>query len=230
MTSTMVQYTAEQEAFLDTASKYLNLYLGEADWRQHIADLTAKTSKYKPSEATEIVKKAIACAVMLPTYDKSSRTDPPQNLLYWVGGYTQFNERDWVKELRERIDQDAKIEGWRNQALSLGIIHPIEYSPVTRQAFNWLFDAAEKAGAVTPDNKADITKRFQNLILAYGGNVICYVFQKEAHKLKKILNWRTGYFFEHVIFEVFNVEQVLKIKKAELAKTNPKLVKRIRQD
>lgn len=223
MTQTMVK---EADGFTDTACRYLSLYLGEADWKTQIERLSR--SKYVHSQ--EDTKKIIAAAVMLPTFDKYSITDPPENLLHWVGGYGQFKERDWLQLFKDQMKKDAEIEVTRNESLSLGIIYPIDYSPVTRQAFNLLYGKAKDAGVINEQSKADITKRFQNLVLAYGGNVICFVFQKHDHKVKKVLNWRTGYFFEQIIFDVFSKEQVLKIKKAELAKTNPKLVKKIRND
>jgi hypothetical protein len=40
------------------------------------------------------------------------------------------------------------------------------------------------------------------------------------------LNYRTGYFVERVLLDVYDVEQIVKIKTVELGKTNPQLVKR----
>jgi hypothetical protein len=214
------------------AEKYLNLYVGDVDWAHHIAQVWGRLSKkHQPAEAGAIMKKTLACTILLPLYDRTKIPELPENLLYWVPSYTQFNERDWFALLKETMTHDLEIDNWRNQALSLGIIYPLDYSPVTRQAFKRLYDKAQEAGVINEANKADIVRRFQNLVIAYGGNVICSLFtDKHNYRLKKVLNWRTGYFFEKIIYEVYTIEQVLKIKKAELAKTNPKLVKQIRQD
>lgn len=213
-------------------ARYLKLYVGEADWEAHLVDKFKKLeNRYGTDKAKELIKKAAACAILLPTYDRSTIKDPPQNILYWCDTWTQFNERDWVELLTEVIHRDKEIENWRNQCLSLGVVHPIEYSIVTREAFNRLYTMADESGVVTPENKKDIVRRFQNLVLAYGGNVICYLFVKEEFKIrKKVANWRTNYFFERLIFDTYSFDQVFKIKKQELAKTNQKLVKSIRVD
>ena len=217
---------------VDTEVKYLNLYVGQADWQHHIAQLWGRLSskQYSPEDRKAMMRKILSCAILLPSYDKTKVPEVPENLLYWVSSYTQFNERDWFSLLQDVIERDTEIEKWRNQSLSLGVVHPIEYSPVTRQAFNWLYSEADHAGVITPDNKQDMERRYKNLVLAYGGNVICSIFIKEKHRLKKVLNWRTGYFFERIIFETYTAEQVLKIKKAELSKTNQSLVKQLRSD
>jgi hypothetical protein len=107
-------------------------------------------------------------------------------------------------------------------------VYPIVYAPWPRQAFNWLFKAAEESGQVTDENREQVEKRFERLVLTYGGLVICHIFQKEEYKIKKkVLNWRTGYFFERLIFDIYTIDQVLKIKKQELLKTNKTLVKQI---
>jgi hypothetical protein len=221
----------ENELDKTVAAKYLSLYVGDTNWEYHIGLIWNRLSKkHSPDEARAIMRKTIACAVLLPMYDHTKIPELPENLLYWVPSYSQYEEKDWFFLLKETITKDEQIDRWRNEALSLGIVYPLDYSPVTRQAFKWLYGKAEEAGVITAENKEDITRRFQNLVIAYGGNIICSIFLKHDHKLKKILNWRTGYFFEKIIFEVYTVEQVIKIKKAELAKTNPKLVKKIREE
>lgn len=220
----------ERTLSLEEALKYLKIYNADIDWSLHLSRLNSKF-QYKisdPQERKAFIRKIIACTILLPTYDKWRITDPPENLLYGVSSFDQFNDRDWVAELFKIIEEDKDIEAKRNECLSLGIVHPLEYSPVTRQAFNWLFDKAKDANAVTEDNKDAMVKRFQNLVYAYGGNVICYIFMKEEFKVKKILNWRSNYFFERLIFEVYDVNQILKIKKQELTKTNKKLIRTVR--
>lgn len=214
----------------DTAARYLNLYVGDADWMSHMGQLWNRLNKkYSEDQAKQLMKKTIACTTLLPAYDKTKIPETPENLLHWCSSYFQFNERDWFEELKQVISKDIQIEGWRNQCLALGIVYPLEYSPVTRQAFKWLYGKADEAGVITEENKETVVRRFQNLVFAYGGNVVCYVFLKHEGHIRKILNWRTGYFFERAIFDVYTIDQVMKIKAAELKKTNAKLVKSIQK-
>jgi len=124
--------------------------------------------------------------------------------------------------------EDQKIARWRNQCKSLGIIDPIDYSPITRQAFNWLYGSAEDSGIITNENKVRIEQSLKRLVYAYGGASICSVYDKHEGVIKrKVLNWRSNYFFEKALYEVFTIDQLVKIKRQELKKTNPKLVKKI---
>lgn len=227
-----MQTVKSEELDAETAAHYLTLYVGEADWRYHLGQLWNRLSKkqYTEDERRQLMRKIIACATLLPVYDHTKIPELPENLIYWVSSYNQFNEKDWYSLYREMLKRDAQIKQWRDECLSLGIVYPLEFSPVTRQAFNWLFGKAEESGAVNDDNKADMIRKYQNLVLAYGGNTICSLFIREDHRVKKIRNWRSAYFFERAIHEVYTVDQLIKIKKAELAKTNAKLVKKIRQD
>lgn len=216
----------------EIASRYLTLYLGVSDWEVHLKTLYARLKRqYGDQTAKEELRKRIAFAVMLPAYDKSTITDPPENLLFKGSHYSQYDQKDWVGLLGEQIKQDKEIEETRNKCKSLGYVYPIVYSPITRQAFNWLFEKAQNAGVVTPQNKQDVVKIFEKLVVAYGGKVICTIFEKEDWKInKKVLNWRSNYFFEKLIYEIYTPEQIFKIKKQELAKTNPRLVRSVRTD
>jgi hypothetical protein len=118
--------------------------------------------------------------------------------------------------------------GWRNQALSLGVIDPLEYAPYTRQAFKWLIEKAEASGVMTDEAKEDIARRHANMVKAYGGACVSSIFVKHTESLNKVLNWRSGYFFERLIFDLYAPEDVMKIKRAEIAKTNETLVKKVR--
>mgnify|MGYP006921279549 CR=1 FL=1 len=212
--------------------KYLNIYVAEIDWERHRKVLFKRWTRSQLSEEEAIyrLRKVIACTVLLPYLDKHKVPDPPENLLYQCFSFHQFEERDWYEELHKIVEEDKQIMKWRNQCQSLGIIDPIDYSPITRQAFNWLFSEAERSGVVTPENKQRIEQSFKRLVYAYGGAVVCSIFQKHANQIsKKVPNWRTNYFFERLIFEVYSVDQVVKIKRQELKKTNPKLVKQIKK-
>lgn len=213
----------------EDAIKYLNLYVGDSDWARHIDALWGRLAKkYGDEEARSLLKKTIACAILLPVYDRTKIPELPENLLFWCPSYQQFSEKDWFSLLLDVIEEDRKIESWRLECQRLGVVHPIVYAPWSRQAYNWLYSAAENSNQVTDENRDQLEKRFERLVLTYGGLVICHIFQKEEFKVKKkVLNWRTGYFFERLIFDIYSIDQVIKIKKQELAKTNPTLVKKI---
>ena len=213
------------------AVKYLNRYAGDADWAHHMQrKWELLSSRMRMDDAEELFKKIIACTILLPTFDKSRLTDPPQNLFHGCMKYDQFDERDWVELLHKVKERDIEIRQWRNQCLSLGIIAPIQYSPITRQAYNWLYGKAVDTGVVTPENKASIVDSMEKLVYAYGGQVICGIFTKEEWKInKKVLNWKSNYFFERLIYDVYTFDQVFKIKQQELKKTNSKLVQQIRK-
>jgi len=217
------------------ADKYLTMYVGNADWEKHIMKLHSDFNKRYGGDVEAIgiqMRGAISCATLLPREDRSTQIDPqnPQNLLFRCPSWSQYHEKNWFELFKKVIARDMEIRQWRHEALSLGIIDPIEYQPYCRQAFNWLYSKADESGAVTSENKEEMARKFRNIVWAYGGAVISYIFTKHEAELKKVLNWRSGYFFERVIFDVYTKEQVLKIKKTELDKTNQKLVKTIRID
>lgn len=218
----------------EQAIKYLQVYNAEIDWNPHLNKLYERLSKkMSESEAKSAMRKQIACAILLPVIDQSVMTDPPENLLFWCVSYHQYSSRDWVKELFDIWKKDQKIEETRNKCLDVGIVFPLEYNPNTRQAFNWLVDKAVKSGSINEDNKEQVNKRLQNLVFAYGGAVVCSVFSKPelSKKIDKIPNWRSGYFFERLIFEVYKPDDILKIKQHEINKiksVNNKLVKKIK--
>jgi hypothetical protein len=213
-------------------AQYLNVYLGDIgveEWAGHIRTLhkIVKRKSTSDSMAAETWRKAISCAILLPEYDRSVLTDPPENLLYWCQSYRQMGDRDWYQLFKQRVSEDAKIESVRKKVQSMGIIYPLDYSPITRQALHWLVDKSQGSGQMTDQNKKLIISRFEKLVYAYGGNVICGVFNKTSGIEKKVLNWKTSYFFERLIFTIYSPEQIVKIKAGELKKTHPKLVKQI---
>jgi len=211
--------------------KYLKLYVAEIDWERHrniLANRYVARNHMPKDEAVEKLRKVIACTTLLPVYDKQKIPDPPENLFYQCASFHQFEERDWYGLLHETYLKDQKISRWRNQCKSMGIVDPIDYSPITRQAFNWLFGSALDAGDITDANKQRIEQSFKRLIYAYGGASICSVYQKHAPLVKKtVINWRSNYFFEKTMFEVYSIDQLVKIKRQELKKTNPRLIKKI---
>ena len=53
------------------------------------------------------------------------------------------------------------------------------------------------------------------------------VFVNHKTNIDKVFNWRSGYFFEKQIHKVYSVDEIKKIKLAELNKTNNKYIKTI---
>lgn len=213
----------EDTLSLPLAEYYLNIYVGSSEWRKHLLSLWPKVNKDK-----DTMRKMVACTILLPAEETHIVADPPHRLLFGIRSFDQYKEKDWFKEFQKVVTRDSEIEQYRMKALGLGVIDPIDFAPNTRQAFNWLYGKAEDSGVITTDNKDDIVRRFKNLVLAYGGAVICNIFTRHDDALKKIPNWRSGYFFERAIFDVYKPEQVFKIKKMELDQTSERLVKRIR--
>jgi hypothetical protein len=214
---------------MDVADKYLRLYVADIDWAKNISDLWVNANKKNLSieEKKDFMKRSIACTILTPLVNKSAIPDPPQNLLFWVSGWRTFYENDWFDLFKSVVKQDIEISEKRNSFIMLGVIDPIDISPLTRQAFNWLYDAAENAGCMIEDNKENLVNKFSNLVRAYGGAIICNMFVNHKMNIDKILNWRSGYFFEKEIYKVYSVEQIVKIKNSELNKTNSQYVKKI---
>ena len=72
-----------------------------------------------------------------------------------------------------------------------------------------------------------LKNKLSNLVKAYGGATICNMFVNHKLNIDKVLNWRSGYFFEKQIYKVYSFEQISKIKTAELNKTNQKYIKKV---
>jgi hypothetical protein len=214
---------------IDTAQKYLNVYIGDSDWSKHInqlwLNLEAKNKNLDLSK--EDIKRIIACTMLLPTYEKTTIPDPVHLILFWCTTWGQLKEKDWFSLLQDVVKKDILIQNNRKNLLDIGVIDPIDYSPLTRQASNWLYAEAENSGAINDSNRKEITTKLQNLVRIYGGAVISNIFTNHKNSLNKILNWRSGYFFEREIYNVYSYDQILKIKQLELQKLNPKYIKLI---
>lgn len=218
----------------EKALQYLKVYNSDINWEPHINTLGSRIrTKNGLSESQDLLRRQIACTILLPQYDKDTITDPPEKLLFTCSKYHQYEEHDWLREFSDIAEKDAFIADVRAKALNLGVVYPLEYNPNTRQAFNWLCEEAERRGDLHDKNRMEVTKKFQNLVYAYGGVVICSVFGKPElkPKISKILNWRSGYFFERLIFEAYKSEEIIRIKQHELNKLineNSKLVKKVK--
>lgn len=208
-----------------TTNKYLRLYNAEIEWGPHLDELKSRLQN-QPDE----FKKRVACTIMLPYYESNTIQDPPQNLLFFCHKWNQYPTRDWVAEYEAVKAKDAKITECRTKCYELGYVVKYEFNPNTRQACNWLIEQAEKSGDLNEDNKEFTIKKLKNLVNVYGGVVICSVFLKPEleYKLKKIANWRTGYFFERLIYETYKPDELIKIKTQELNQirnVNPDLLR-----
>lgn len=212
---------------LDIAEKYLSLYLGECDWSSKITYLwTSQRKKFKDEDsAKEYVKKSIACACLCPVHNKVSVPEDKSSLLFWVSGWPLFNEKKWFKLFQEVVAKDIEIEEYRKTVVQLGIFDYIDMSPMTRQAYNWMYDLIDKEKFDSLENKLEAVEKIKNIVRIYGGAIICNLFTNHSSNIEKILNWRSGYFIEREIHKVYSIEQVLKIKSAEINKTNKNYVK-----
>jgi hypothetical protein len=218
---------------VSVAEKYLKLYVADIDWQPHITSLwkNALNKSSNQDAAREFIKKAISCAILLPAVEKTQIPDPPSNLLFWCTGWRQFNDRNWFEDLIEILKNDIEISTNRNKIIQVGVIDPIDVSPITRQAFNWLYEKFKSENTdintFSKDQIDDIKSKFMNLVRAYGGAVICNMFINHKANIDKVLNWRSGYFFEKQIYNVYSSDQIIKIKTAELNKTNQKYIRKV---
>lgn len=216
---------------LEIAEKYLNIFLGPTDWKKNINKLwDISNSKSKNlDERKAFMKRAISCAVLLPYTEKSQVPSPPENLLFWCTAWVQFNERDWFDLFKKVVKEDIEIGKNRNKAILLGVIDPIDISPLNRQAFNWLYEKARENEELENLNIEDLKIKLANIVKSYGGAVVCNMFVNHKKNVNNVFNWRSGYFFEREIHKVYSPQDILKIKTTEIEKTNSKYIKRINQ-
>lgn len=195
------------------AEKYLSLYVADVEWGPILQDL--RSMNISPEEKW----KRMAFVIMLPTYEQNAfKNTDMKNIFNWCFKWQQYNSRSWIDELKDVYLKDKKIEPIRNKCLDLGIIYPLHYNPITRQAFNWLMSKAEE-NKLTIDSTVS-SEKLQNLVHVYGGKVVCGVFEKPewSTKIDRMPHWRSGYFFERLIHEVYTENQILEIKAHEINK------------
>lgn len=157
--------------------------------------------------------------------ERTNIPDPVHLMLFWCPTWNQYKEKDWFSLFKEVVKKDIEIQNNHKILLQLGIIDPIDYSPITRQAYNWLYSHAESTHAINDKTKDLVTKKMQNLIRLYGGAVISNIFTNHTNNIEKIFNWRSGYFFEREIYNVYTFDQIKRIKSKEIEKLNPKYIK-----
>jgi len=214
----------------DVAEKYLALYIGESDWKEKLGQLwSVQKKKLKDDEkAKEFVKKSIACACLSPIVNKVTIPDERHVLLFWVSGWPQFNERDWFSMFQDVVKKDIEIEKSRRRIMQLGIFDQIDMSPLTRQAYNWIYDRLDKESFASEEKKNEAVEKIKNLVKIYGGAIICNLFTNYSSHVDKILNWRSGYFIEREIYKVYSFDQITKIKMAEINKTNKNYIRTLK--
>jgi hypothetical protein len=214
----------------DVAEKYLSIYIGNADWKEKISQLWNVQSKKNKDEnnVKEFVKKSIACACLSPVVNRASIPEEKYPLLFWVSGWAQFHERNWFSLFQEVIKKDIEIENNRKKVLSLGFFDAIDMSPLTRQAYNWLYEKVDRESFSSNEEKQDSINKIKNLVKIYGGAIICNIFTNYSSHTEKVLNWRSGYFIEREIYKVYSLDQIIKIKQTEMNKTNKNYIKSIR--
>ena len=219
----------EKSLTVEIADKYLKLYIADIDWTSHISDLWNVSIRKFPDQnlAKEHMKRAIACTILLPFIEGTDIPDQPNKLLFWCTGWKQFNKEDWFEMFLNILKEDVDIALKRNQLLNLGIVDPIDISPIARQAFNWLYNEVLNSPDFKDENMDNIKSKIINLVRAYGGAVICNIFINHKFSINKIFNWKSGYFFEKQIHKIYSIDQLIKIKKTELSKTNIKYIKNI---
>lgn len=212
---------------LDLADRYLNIYISDIDWKPHLLDLWGVAQKKSSSEqeAKKYMRNAIACAMLLPLVEKTQIPDPPSNLIFWCTAWKQFESRDWFEELKKVFLEDIKISDVRNNLIELGVFTRVDALPITRQAFNWIYEKVIEEKSLNK-NSIDSTKnKINNLVRVYGGAAVCSVFVKHSSNVDNVLNWRSGYFFEKELHKIYDSDKLKKIKRAEIEKTNSKYIK-----
>jgi hypothetical protein len=214
---------------LEVAERYLNIFLGPTDWKKNINKLwEISGSKSKDVDSRKaFMKRAISCAVLLPYTEKSQVPSPPENLLFWCTAWVQFNEKDWFDIFKKVVKEDIDIAKNRNKAILLGVIDPIDISPLGRQAFNWLYEKARENEDLETLNVEGLKIKLSNIVKSYGGAVVCNMFVNHKKNINNVFNWRSGYFFEREIHKVYSLQDILKIKNTEIEKTNSKYIKKI---
>ncbi len=223
------QFVNKNSLTVELADKYLTIYLGESDWPEKISQLwSVQKKKLGDEKAKEFVKKSVACACLSPIVNKSTIPEENHVLLFWVSGWPQFNERDWLSLFKDTLKIDIQIEKNRSLIIKEGIFDHIDIPPLTRQAYNWLYEKLDKESFSSHDKKEESVTKIKNLIKIYGGAVVCNLFTNYSQNIEKILNWRSGYFVEKEIHKIYSTEQIIKIKKTEIQKTNSNYIKTIK--
>lgn len=214
---------------IEVAEKYLNIFVAKADWKNHIRSLWNSSGKkiLDQDQRKDHIKRAISCATLISYEEGTTIPNPPENILFWCTGWEQFKKKDWFSEYKKNIKNDIEITQKRSNIIKLGVIDPVDVSPMNRQAFNWIYEKCRDNGKLSAEELKVLEPKIFNLVKAYGGAVICNVFVNHKNSIEKIFSWRSGYFLEKEIHKIYSIEDIIKIKTAEIRKTNPKYIKKI---
>lgn len=224
----MDQLIKNNSLSIDVADKYLTLYLGESNWPEKISQLwTVQSKRHGEEKAKEVVKKCIACACLSPIVNKTAIPEENHVLIFWVAGWPQFNERDWFEMFKEVVKSDLQIEKNRLTIMKFGIFEHIDIPPLTRQAYNWLNEKVNQEKFVNQELKEKSVTKMKNLVRIYGGAVLCNLFTNYSSNVERVLNWKSGYFVEKEIYKVYSLDQIIKIKKSEIQKTNSNYIRKV---
>lgn len=209
--------------------KYLYLYTADFDWSKPLDEL-----RNLPISVGEKWKR-LAFTILLPAHEQNAfKGTNFSNIFNWCFKWQQFNSNDWLTELADVFDEDKRIDDVRQSCLDLGVVYPLHYNPTTRQAFNWLNESATTSITTSANlygtNDEVPVEKLQNLVYIYGGNAVCSIYNKPEleGRIKRLINWRTGYFFERLVNSVYSKDKLIEIKTHEINKlANSKLVRQI---
>lgn len=202
---------------------------GDLDWDSTIKDLRRDlTQRYHGhDQRLKEYRQAISFAFQLPSLQRSMKPNREHaSILFRCRYFRQYRDKDWHAELRQIAGRDLDIYNYRERAKKAGVITNVEYQPYTRQAYNWLCKMAEEDGAVER-GEGRVQRRHYKFVQVYGGAIINSIFVKNEKQVDKIVNWATPYFFERLIHKTYDIDQILRIKEAELSKTSDSLVQHI---
>lgn len=219
---------------VQAACKLLHIYIAPCNWREHINELYVRQlRRHDKEKAAQLVKEIVSFVILLPTIERGMRIsqDSPQRLLFGYRSFSTFDKHDsWFEELKKIVREDQAISKARKQVIDLGIFHPmgLEFQPLTHQSYRWLIEKARADKDSELATKDDL--HFRRLVSIYGGQILTYMFTKHGKQLNKyVVNWRTRYFVEKAIHDVYSLEQILTIKAAEISKSNKDLIQRVKQ-
>ena len=202
----------QSELTIEDFNRYLKIYNANIDWVPHLTKLfdQLKNKSGDAMRAKNESREHAAFTILYPAQDKNALTDPPFKLLFYAQKHDGRGTRDWLAELVKVAKKDKEIKEIREELVQLGIVDPIFYIPRWRQAFLWLMDQVEGSGL---EPVHPVNKNFENLVKYYGGTIVGSLFEPQfKNQIAKIPNWRTPYFFEHLIHKTYKKDELVKIR------------------
>lgn len=215
---------------IQVASRYLLQSYGDRDWEGTIKELKQFLSnKYSDKgQKNRDLYRTISFGIHLPIIQQNMRPNQESaDILFRCRYFRQFSEKDWHENLRKIAGKDLEIYNNRTHILQQGVITNPQYQPYTRQAYNRLCRMAEETGAIGDHNCSEVHQRHKRFVQIYGGAVINSIFSEYENRLNRVINWATPYFFEHLIYKQYNLDNIIRMKSAELSKTSDALIQHI---